>query len=205
MTRERAAGPARWTGPAGLTARARPEARPDRRAANLHRLPTAGPGSGRCGTSDSQVPGGPREVRRRRRQEHHRPPDSLRCKGTPHERNGAKADQDDTSGNAHASERAEVAVLEWPDYALHARSRGRCPPPAQTSRSGVVIGSGDIGMPPVSCGVGHPITYQYDITLIDESQERQCKPPWQTVSRPVLADQTRTISHVSLPAAQPDN
>jgi hypothetical protein len=35
------------------------------------------------------------------------------------------------------------------------------------------------------------------------AQERQCKPPRQMVSRPVLADQTRTISHVSLPAAQP--
>ena len=60
-----------------------------------------------------------------------------------------------------------------------------------------------IGMPPVGCGVGHPVTYQNDITLIGGSQERQCKPRWQTVSRPVLADQTRTISHVSLPAAQP--
>ena len=96
--------------PAGLTARARPETR----AVNLHRLPAAGSGSGRCGTSDSQLPGCPREVRRRCRQEHHRPPDSLRCEGTPHERNGAKADQDATRGNAHARERAEVAVLPWP-------------------------------------------------------------------------------------------
>ena len=115
-------------------------ARPDRRAANLHRLPTAGSGSGRCGTSDSQVPGGRREVHRRPRQEHHREPDSHRGEGTPHERNDAKAGQDDTSGKAHACEPAEVAVHEWPDYALHARSRGRCPPRAQASGSGVVIG-----------------------------------------------------------------
>ena len=135
----RAVDPGASADPAGLTARARPEARPDRRAANLHRLPTAGSGPGRCGTSDSQVPGCPREASRRCRQEQHRPPDSLRCKGTPHERNGAKADQDDTSGNAHACERTEVAVLPWRDYALHAGSRGRCPPPAQTFRSGVVI------------------------------------------------------------------
>jgi hypothetical protein len=126
--------------PARLTARARPEARPDRRTANLHRLLTAGSGSSRCGTSDSQVPGGRREVHRRCRQEHHRPPDSHRGEGTPHERNGAKTGQNDTSGNAHASEPTEVAVHEWPDYALQARSRGRCPPPAQASRSGVVIG-----------------------------------------------------------------
>jgi hypothetical protein len=114
-------------------------ASPERRAANLHRLPTAGSGSGRCGTSDGQVPGGRREVQRCSRQKHQPESDSQRCKGTPHERNGAKADQDDTGGNAHASECAEVAVLEWPDYALQARSRGGCPPPAQTSRSGVVI------------------------------------------------------------------
>jgi len=29
-----------------------------------------------------------------------------------------------------------------------------------------------IGMPPVGCGVGHPITYQSDITLIGDRQQR---------------------------------
>jgi len=128
----------------------------------------AGSGSGRCGTSDSQVPGCPREASRRCRQEQHRPPDSLRSEGTPHERNGAKADQDDTSGNAHACDRTGVAVLPWRDYALHAGSRGRCPPPAQTFRSGVVVGCVHRD---ASCGLrcpATPVTYQSDITLIGD-------------------------------------
>src|SRR4029077_2717300 len=84
----------------------------------------AGSGSGRCGTSDSQVPGGSREASPRRDQEQHRPPDRLRREGAPHEGNGAKAGQDDTSGDAHARERTGVAVLPWRDHASHARSRG---------------------------------------------------------------------------------
>ena len=133
----------------------------------------AGSGSGRCGTSDSQVPGCPREASRRCRQEQHRPPDSLRCRGTPHERNGAKAGQDDTSGNAHACDRTEVAVLPWRDYALHAGSRGRCPPPAQTFRSGVVNrfvhrdASRRLWCPAT------PITYQNDITFGGLSPQRR--------------------------------
>jgi hypothetical protein len=31
-------------------------------------------------------------------------------------------------------------------------------------------------MPPVTCGVGHPTTYKCDITLIDNLQERHCRP-----------------------------
>ena len=61
---------------------------------------------------------------RRRHQEQGREPGSLRCKGTPEERHGAKAGQDDTSGNAHACEGTEVAVLQWVDQALQAGSRG---------------------------------------------------------------------------------
>lgn len=41
-------------------------------------------------------------------------------------------------------------------------------------------------MPPVSCGAGYPTTYQYDITLICDSQEWPCQPPWHTVSRPAV-------------------
>jgi hypothetical protein len=137
--RRRAVDPGDLCQPGGPDGEGQARGQAGRRAANLHRLPTAGSGSGRCGTSDSQVPGGPREACRARRQEHHRPPDSLRCEGTPHERNGAKADQDDTSANAHACPEAQVAVFPWRDYALHARSRGRCPPPTQTFRSSVVI------------------------------------------------------------------
>jgi hypothetical protein len=102
------------------------------------RASSASSGSGRCGTGDSQLPGGVQELCRRRRQEQRRPPGSLRCKGTSHERNGAKAGQDDTSGNAHACPATEVAVLPWRDYALHAGSRGICPAPPG-GRSGVVI------------------------------------------------------------------
>jgi Bacterial regulatory helix-turn-helix protein, lysR family len=134
---------------------------------------SAGTGSGRCGTSDSQVPGCPREASRRCRQEQHRPPDSLRCEGTPHERNGAKADQDDTSGNAHACDRTEVAVLPWRDYALHAGSRGRCPPSAQAFGSSVVIGGVHRGDSRRLWCPATPVTYQSDITLIGDRQEGQ--------------------------------
>ena len=132
----------------------------------------AGSGSGRCGTSDSQVPGGPREAsRRRRRQEQHRPPDSLRCEGTPHERNGAKADQDDTSANARACKEAQVAVLPWRDYALPAGSRGRCPPPVQAFASSVVIECVHRGDSRWLWCPATPATYQGDITLIGCRQE----------------------------------
>jgi hypothetical protein len=84
---------------------------------------------GRCGTSDSQQPGGAREVPRRRHQEQGREPDSLRRKGAPNERNETKADQDDTGGNVHAREGMEVAVLPWRDQTPHSGSRGRPPAP----------------------------------------------------------------------------
>ena len=60
----------------------------------------------------------------------------------------------------------DAAVLPWRDYASHAGSRGRCPPPARAFRSGVVIGcvhrdaSCDLRCPAT------PITYQSDINLI---------------------------------------
>ena len=150
-----------------------------------HRLPTAGSGSGRCGTSDGQVPRCPCEACRRCRQEQHRPPDSLRCEGTPHERNGAKADQDDASGNAQAREATEMAVLPWRDYALHAGTRGRSPPPAQPPRSGAVIRCVHRD---ASCQLWcrPPTIYQYDITLIDEPQvPAAC--PWPGADDPGVA------------------
>ena len=66
--------PGASTSPAGLTARARPEARPEARAANLHRLPAAGSGSGRCGAGDSQLPVAGRECQCRPSQEQRCPP-----------------------------------------------------------------------------------------------------------------------------------
>jgi hypothetical protein len=61
---------------------------------------------------------------------------------------------------------AEVAVRPWVDQAVQAGSRGRCPPPAQAFRSGVVILCIHRC---ASCGLrcpATPVIYQSDITLL---------------------------------------
>jgi len=95
---------------------------------------------GRCGAVDGQFPAGERQVGRRRRQEGRRPPVRLPVVPAEGERNDAKADQDGTAADAHACPKAQATVLPGRDHAPHAGSRGRCPPPPQTFRSGVVIG-----------------------------------------------------------------
>lgn len=102
----------------------------------LHRLATAGSGPGSCGTSDSQLPGGERVVRRCYCQERRCPRGSLRCKRTPDERNGAEANQHGARDDAHVCEATEVAVFPWRDYELQAGSRGRAPAPSGRGRAG---------------------------------------------------------------------
>src|ERR1022692_3850866 len=95
----------------------------------------AGSGSGRCGASDSDVPVATREVQHPKNQE-----EGCPSVGGVREAHDARGGRDKATGNTRDPKRAEVAVYPWIDQALHAGSRGRCPPPAQTSRSGVVVG-----------------------------------------------------------------
>ena len=60
---------------------------------------------------DNQVPVADRELQRRQHQEERCPDDRLRREGTSHERNEAEAEADNTSGNVHAREEAQAAVL----------------------------------------------------------------------------------------------
>src|SRR5438045_8657494 len=83
------------------------------------------------------------------------------------EAHDARGGRGTATDNTRDPKGAEVAVFPWVDQALHAGSRGRSPPPAQAFRSGVVVGCVH-HEPPVGCGVGHPITYQSDITLIGD-------------------------------------
>ncbi len=56
----------------------------------------------------------------------------------PYERHTTPAgDRDTATGDTRDPRDAEVAVLPWVDQAVHARSRGREPPPAQAFRSAV--------------------------------------------------------------------
>jgi hypothetical protein len=113
------------------------------RARHEHRQPGSsapmslqtGSGSGRCGASDSGVPVAAREIQHPNNQE----------KGCPsvggiRKANDARGGRDKATGNTRDPKGAEVAVLPWIDQALHAGSRGRCPPPAKTFRSYVVVG-----------------------------------------------------------------
>ena len=84
--------------------------------------------SGSCGVDDSQVPVADRELQRRQHQEERRPDDRLRREGTSHDRNDAKADQDDTKDNLRAPRHGGDGTQNA-DYASHAGAR----------RSGVVI------------------------------------------------------------------
>src|ERR1019366_2411717 len=94
-----------------------------------------GSGSGRCGATDSEVPVATREIQRPKNQEEGCPSvDAVR------EAYDARGGRGTATGNAPDPKDAEVAVLIWHDQALHAGSRGRCPPPAQAFCSGVVVG-----------------------------------------------------------------
>ena len=96
-------------------------------------IPTSG--SGRCGASESEVPVATREIERRKNQEEGRP-----SVGAVREAHTAADGRDTATGNTRDPRDAEVAVLPWVDQAVHAGSRGRYPPPAQTFGSGVVVG-----------------------------------------------------------------
>jgi hypothetical protein len=104
----------------------------------MHYRRTWRSGSGRLGASDGQLPAGERELCRRYGQEHDRPHVRRRVVPAEGERNDAKAGRDGTSGNAHARPPTEVAVFPRRDDASHAGTRGRCPPPTQTSDSCVI-------------------------------------------------------------------
>src|SRR5271167_3904828 len=97
--------------------------------------PRAGSGSGRCGASDSDVPVATREVQHPNNQEEDCP-----SVGGVREAHDARGGRDTATGNTRDPKGAEVAVLPWIDQALHAGSRGRCPPPAKSFPSGVVVG-----------------------------------------------------------------
>jgi hypothetical protein len=95
---------------------------------------SAGSGSGRPGAIDGEVPVTAREIQRRDNQEEGCPSvDAVR------EAYEARGGLDTATANARDPEAAEVAVLKWPDQALQAGPRGRCPPPAQAFRKGVVV------------------------------------------------------------------
>src|ERR1019366_4216597 len=92
-------------------------------------------GSGRCGASDSDVPVATSEIQRPKNQEERCPSvDAVR------EAHDARGGRDTATGKTRDAKDAEVAVLPWIDQALHAGSRGKCPPLAQTFGSGVVVG-----------------------------------------------------------------
>src|ERR1019366_6554423 len=94
-----------------------------------------GSGSGRCGATDSEVPVATREIQRPKNQEEGCPSvDVVR------ETHDARGGGDTATGNTRDPNDAEVAVAPWADQALHARSRGRCPPPARALSSGMVVG-----------------------------------------------------------------
>jgi len=95
----------------------------------------AGSGSRRCGASDGDVPVATREVQHPNSQEEGCPSvDGVR------KANDARGGRDKASGNTRYPKGSEVAVLPWVDQALHAGSRGSCPPPAKTFPSGAVLG-----------------------------------------------------------------
>jgi len=109
----------------------------------------AGSGSGRCGASDSDVPRATREIQHPKNQEEGCPSvDAVR------EAHDARGGRDTAAGNTRDPGGAEVAVLPWSDQAVHAGSRGRCPPPVRTFGSGVVIGCVHRD---VSCDLAAPV------------------------------------------------
>src|SRR5271166_2561647 len=104
--------------------------------------PRAGPGSGSCGASDSDLPVANREIRCPNNQEEGCPSVSA-----VREYECANAGRDDATGNTHDPKDAEVAVLPWDDQTLQAGSQGRCPPSAKTFPSVVVVGCVHRGRP----------------------------------------------------------
>ena len=102
----------------------------------------AGSGSGRCGASDSDLPAANREIQRPNNQE-----EGCPSVGSVEEAHDARGAREEATGNTREAKGAEVTVLPWIDQALHACSRGRCPPPAKTLPSGVVVGCVHRGRP----------------------------------------------------------
>ena len=88
----------------------------------------------RCGAIDGEVPVAAPEIQRPDNQEEGCP--SVDAVREAHHAGGARGT---AAENPRDPEGAEVAVLPRVDEALHAGSRGRCPPSAQAFRGGVVV------------------------------------------------------------------
>ena len=86
-----------------------------------------------CRASDSDVPVTAREVQRPNDQE-----ESCPSVGSVRDAHDARGGSDKAAGNPRDPKGTEVSVHPWIDQALHAGSRGKCPPPAKTFPSGVV-------------------------------------------------------------------
>ena len=78
----------------------------------------------------------------------------------------ARGGRDTATGNTRDPEAAEVAVLDWIDQALQAGYAAELATTCAGVSQRCCRGVRSSGCPPVGCGVGYPITYQSDITLI---------------------------------------